>query len=260
MSDGYELESSKAGRAGDKEVALRSLALRLLSSHSEYHFSEAVDILVGEIPADMPEDLPFLEDSRIAGSLVRNEKNYPRYSILFDSALPPQDILDFYDRRMQAAGWSIPEFRVVRSGGFMFASGLDGEKTHKYCKSKEGPSLLLTVYEASAATEVCLILDSNPERSPCRLPDEDLRTFPRERERLIPDLSPPRGNRQGPVSGSGGNDHWTSSSNLTTQLDLMSVVTHYSSQLQRAGWSNSGEGSVGPTGCSTWTFSDAKGR
>src|SRR5690349_18710507 len=100
LSGNYDPEGRRNGASRHSEGELRALALRLLSFRDAHDRSEAVEILIGEIPGQMPVDIPLPKDSHVAVSLVRKENDYKEFSIILDSHMPWQSIVEFYNERL----------------------------------------------------------------------------------------------------------------------------------------------------------------
>lgn len=88
-------------------AALRELAVRLLRVRfpGAPEASDETQLLVGQVPADLPVELPLPLGSRVVGSLVRGN---PRgISIVLDAAEPAEQVLEFYRERLSGAGWRV---------------------------------------------------------------------------------------------------------------------------------------------------------
>src|SRR5436190_3756918 len=105
-----EIRDSGNTNSESSEAALRDLALRLLSSNYGYaHTTEAEELLVGKLPEPMPDDIPILEDSRVIGSLIYTALGARSCTILLGSDVSPEQVLDYYDERLEATGWNLPD-------------------------------------------------------------------------------------------------------------------------------------------------------
>lgn len=98
----------------------RTLALRLLAARywgpggRTYEALDDLEILPGQLPPDLPFELPVPALSFIVGSFVR-----PRLAIVvIDVFQPAQEVLDFYCEVLTSQGWSIHHFGDTL-GGFL---------------------------------------------------------------------------------------------------------------------------------------------
>jgi hypothetical protein len=78
-------------------------------------------------------------------------------------------------------------------------------------------------------------------------------------DEFLPRLQPPTGAAQMGGGGGGGGDSYYSSATLETDADLTTLTTHYSSQLEQAGWTRTDADQCGPVAWHTWTFQDEDG-
>jgi len=92
--------------AGDAE-ALRALAIRLLSPpYPGAPPAEATRLLVGQLPDDLPFELPLPEGAAVVGSLARGE--HLGTEIVLDVNQPPEAVVDFYLKELEALGFTRP--------------------------------------------------------------------------------------------------------------------------------------------------------
>jgi hypothetical protein len=81
-----------------KETDLLELALRLATYPGDSRTQNA-QLLPGQIPDQLPVDIPFPEGGRVLGSLIRNPESI---TMFLDTHLSPEQALTFYTQRMQA--------------------------------------------------------------------------------------------------------------------------------------------------------------
>jgi hypothetical protein len=187
--DGKSLEDQGESR-------LKAVALRFLTYHYHEQTMEAIDMLVNQLPADLPVEIPVMEDSHIVGSVIRITNGHEAFSILLETDVSPGRVRDYYDERLRAAGWQVPDytkrFPGMHGGGFTF--GMEELWHPGYCLSTEGPALKVTASElADGSTEIHLALETDPEQSPCRpVPEEVFRPhWHEDLEQPLPNLTPP---------------------------------------------------------------------
>lgn len=244
-----------ANTPGTNEALLHELVLRLSVFPGDPRLSNP-QLLVGQLPSNL--NIPLPEGCRILGSLVRSQEIV---SIVVDSRLSPEAVLQFYKDRLSADGWKEQEVLRPPHGGFVH-SGLRGlENRVVFCKGERGPAFTVSAFESgNGATDVRLEVNNSAEFSPCALQNRMQRRMMHHTiQNLIPPLVPPKGAGQFGGGGGGGMDSWHSSATLTTDLELPDLATHYTTQLAKGGWKLTGEGHDGPIAWSTWTFSDEQG-
>ena len=232
------------------EQVLHTLARRLLSAPYPGGSAEEVQILVGELPADLPIEVPLPEGARTIGSLVRGDRSVQTVLDVDQSA---DAVLAFYREQLETAGWYELDW-PMQPGGFGFGAEVG---TATFCHSRRGPSLMVTAFEAEAApTDVRLNLQTDPRQSPCAMLERPYGLA----MSLIPNLRAPAGATMHRRGRSGGNGNsWHSTVILETDLDTAVLAAHYNEQLQAAGWKLTDHGSAGPAVWSTWSFTDDQG-
>jgi hypothetical protein len=117
MDEQTQQRSDSAGG----EDALRELAVRLLTFHHSLLVAgqqvQEPQLLVGQLPPDLPVELPLPEGSRLLGSLaVENPM------IAIETHLAGEDVVTFYRERLTTAGWTVPEHFGPPQGGFVHSS------------------------------------------------------------------------------------------------------------------------------------------
>lgn len=235
---------SRRGSSPDQgEAALRALALRLLAPrYPGMPAPGEIQLLTGRLPDPLPVEIPIPDGATVAGSLVRGVQGI---EIVLDTHLSPDQIRDFYQARMVAAGWNIPSpgFPGERWG---FTPGA-AVHSMLFCRGTRGPALQITTFTVPGVpNDVRLHLITDARHSPCMH-----RGGPPSFEATIPQLAPPPGAEQWPGAGGGGGDSWLTTARLTTDLELPAIVAHYAAQLEQAGWARTGEDQSGPQAWST---------
>ena len=239
----------------DEAALLRALALRLLPRHYAGGVAtETVQLLVGRPPDNLPIDLPLPEGAQVVASATAS----PLQVVIFlDAAALPEEVLDFYRERLQSAGWY--ELLLHRPGGFM-PTGSPAVGT--FCASEHGPSLQIHAQPVHGKpTDVRVHLNADPQQSLCAQPPCGHREGPRRgASGVIPQLfGPSPGVQTGGGGGSGG-DYTYSHARLDTVLDLAAVATHYTRQLERAGWQPREAGQSTALAWNTWACRDDVGQ
>lgn len=239
---------------GAREDLLRELALRLVTYPGDPR-NDNPQLLVEQLPDNMAIPVPLPEKSQVLGTLIHGPENI---DIVLDSELSPDAVLSFYKERMAEMGWNELEMMGPMHGGFMH-SRYPGFVHHTtFCQGADGPGLTLNTIEGKQqGSDIRLHLAFGSEYSPCAQIHQRHQRMHRGLHDLIPPLLPPAGAKQYGGGGSGGGvGSWHTTASLETDLDLATLLAHYSQQLEKGGWSRTGEGFSGPLAWTTWTFQD----
>jgi hypothetical protein len=133
------------------ETDLLEFALRLATYPNDPSTQNA-QILAGQIPNQLPEDIPFPEGTQVIGSLVRNPNSI---KIFIDTHLLPEQVLTFYSQRMLALGWQTTDIFQPNRGGLMPSGARSRGGTETFYQGLRDPAL----------TESALEDDDNLNRS-----------------------------------------------------------------------------------------------
>lgn len=230
---------------------------------------EKLDLLVGRLPERLPTEVPLPEGARVLGSVGLAQA---RYEILLDADQSPEQVREFYQQTLAAAGWTL--LPRPHSGAFLAQNFLP-PLAFRCCENllllvnaqarKDGPTdVRLTLINSSRRTAHPQanfgtlsggfgfgVMSGEPGRSPNSSPISS----------PIPVLTPPaRGQVSGPTISRPTNGGWSSFSALTTGLSAQALLAHYAGQLEGAGWVRASQGTNGPLAWSTWTRSQAQER
>lgn len=230
------------------EQLFRELAMRLLvPPYFGGPEGGEIQLLTGELPDNLPLEVPLPDGARVIGSFIRGDKST---EIVLDAPQSPEDVLNFYEERLIAAGWEKPESPGL-SGGFVSSDIANGTSL---CQSKKGPRFSVSTREnETRLTDVRLSL-SNGRHSGCNMSTDYMGP-----EGPIPDLVPPTGARQWGGSGGGGDDSFYTSAELETELASAEVAKHYTEQLNAAGWTLLSSADADEVAWSSWSFEDEHG-
>jgi hypothetical protein len=237
---------------------LKDLAERLL----DYDYYVDTDsgkpqLFLGELPTDLPADIPVPEGLILLGGLRRRNpwQREPDAQVILEAEAEPGGVYAAFREHLAGSEWSEKQWPPVERGGFVSTSSRMRPLT--FCISPRGPALSVSAYRRREAgtTEVRLRLESSSSRrdSPC---SDDYGRYVYDERSVIPALFPPEGVAQisgGGGSGSGSEENYA---HLRTGMPPAALVGHYSAQLEEAGWSRVGGGEEGPTAWSGWTFED----
>lgn len=244
-------EDGGTAATGQGDQALLTLALRLLASrYPGAPQGQEPQYFPGRVPDNLPFAIPLPDEIAIVGSVIRAEQGI---EIVADTPLLPDQIRNFYQTRMTAAGWSTPDLPGPHGG---FTPGGAHERGMLFCQGTRGPALEVGLFPVPGAQlDLRLRLITDTRYSPCAHTQRMM-----TRQSVIPDLSAPPGAYQHGGGGSWGGDSVHSTATLETDLPLAHVTAHYAAQLEAAGWSRSSEGQSEPQAWSSWSFTDEEGQ
>jgi hypothetical protein len=255
------------------ESDLLELALRLATYPGDSSTQHA-QLLPGQLPDQLPVDIPFPEGSRVLGSLIRNPESI---DMLLDTYLPPEQVLIFYRQRMEALGWQTTDIFQPNRGGFMssgsrsrggnetfykglrdpslsvYGLGISSAWVDEFNRNRSGPVLTVNAYPGKGnMTDLRLNLNMNGPFPPG--PPRHMRGRPSRI--LLPAVEAPEGAIQGGGSAGGGPDGAHADATLVTHADLSTLAAHYKTQLEQAGCVLTEEGQNGPLAWNTWTLKE----
>jgi len=230
---------------------VHALALRLLAPRefADPNWTPS-ELLVGQLPSDLADNVPVPPNSRVLGSLVRGRAHV---DVELDTDLPAAEVRGFYTERLTATGWRVVEPQWHRHGGFSYGSA-PAQHT-LFCRGRRGPAITVAASEQTGKpTEVRITVVLDARQSPCAHVEQIDNPW-----HMLPDLRPPANAHQMPSGGSGGGDSAISMATLTTELDVATLAVHYQDQLAAAGWTLDGGEQQGAVAWSRWTFADKNG-
>jgi hypothetical protein len=238
------------------------LATRLLSRFDPRDADgSTMQLLPGEVPAEVRETLPFPDSIRIVGSMVS-----PRaVTVILDAPLSKEQLQAFYDERLLGSGWNKPEpFDPFPRGGFSHSMmSMPWLQMQYYCRGPKEPYIILQTFEkASAPTDVRLSYVSDSRNSPCSARQRSrMQPFAQE-SIVIPALSPPPKSLQTPRGSQGSvQDYFAESiAYLKSNLDMEAIHAHYQTQLEKFGWQESESGGDETRAWTKYTFRDKEGQ
>lgn len=247
--------------AAPNDDLLRKLALALLVPRYSGESYEEPQLLVGELPPDLPFTLPIPDGARLLGTLLLGKRAatspVDRTMIVLDTALSGDEVIAFYEAKLPAEGWNAEDLPFRHRGGFM-PSGAERPAMANFDRGEQGPSLRFMCLPApNDRTTVQVTVAEQPAMSV----REQRQMMGRDFMRMLPEMPAPAGSEQ--VQGGGGSsgpDHVDSRATIETDLDVPAVGAHYRTQIQRGGWELRDSGESGPVAWSAWAFTDHEGQ
>ena len=249
---------------------LRELAERLIAAPYPSMPSQVplptVQLLPGQIPSDLPLNLPLPPDARLIGTVVRTLPGGPTSeasmamgpvapgaTVVLDAPGSREALLTLYEGALAQQGWRVAQGGSPFPGGFQTAFGGGGGLT--YCQSESGPWLSVNVYpRASGPNDVRLTVGTNAGACSIPMPPVPRAAIPRAAE-LLPRLVPPSGVVMQPVGGGGGGSHrWSSEAAAETSRPATELEAHFAQQMTAAGWVRQTGGIAGWMAWSAWAM------
>lgn len=227
----------------------QSLAERLLSHPGPYGIYQSATLLLGEVPADLPLDLPPPPGGQIIGSVVRTSNGRTAgVEVVVDAPGSENELLDFYQREISRQGWDPPARGSGRPpGGFMPVARA---MARTFCRSAQGPWIAVScVAFRNGVWDVRLRLElTHP--GPCAAPPGGPPEMPAGT--LLPPLQPPSGIDFRPIRNGGGPDDWASEALAESDLGAAELHAHFAVQIEAGGWRREAGGVDGPLAWSSW--------
>jgi hypothetical protein len=228
---------------GDEEALREFISLILRPIYAPAPAGIENTVLIGEMPDNMPIDLPVLEDARVVGSLFQNEPL--SFQAILQTEQPAEAVLEFYSSALAETGWS-ESGRPYQGAGFIPAQPDQRQVT--LCDSENNTLTIIALPLDDNTTDVRVNIQSALNYNPCA-------QTPPAVTSLIPELEAPEGVRiQGGGSSGGSSGEQSVSASLITDLSVDALLEHYNQALEDAGWTLVDSGSSGNGAWSTWTF------
>ncbi|MBE9109050.1 hypothetical protein IQ273_06410 [Nodosilinea sp. LEGE 07298] len=246
----------------DDDVIPAEIVLRLLNSD----LLEVQQILLYELPNDLPIQLPLPDQATVLVSMVYRVKglDVDLYRVLLDVSQPPETVAAQYRQQLESQGWEEPMLTAGDLGGFIpSAAQLNNQLI--FCSADKSQSILvLASSQADNTTSLDLNLAPVPDNnSSCR---SDLASAqPPDFESPMPLLSPPVGAIVTPQgsSASGNKPNEYSfvevEATIESELSAEAIAQHYAAQWESAGWRPYGEETNGRVK-KVWILEDEAGQ
>ncbi len=242
-----------------------------------YGMAEEPQVLVNEIPDNLPIDIPIPEKAEVIGSMAMNMTSGPQsIQIILDVPGEPEEVLEFYRDHLDA-DWE--EQSHSREEGFV-ASGM-GEIADFRSMSGNGGAFQVIAFSKENVTDVRLILTNGALEEGLRdeiSTPQPMDSTPEESQAVLPSMEAPEdaiqwGSRHG---GSNGSSSWGGSSggispvdrltesryseaNLETSMSLEQLQSYYTELLKQSDWTLDTSGVNYQVAWSTWSFNDYLG-
>ena len=226
----------------------KELAQKLMT-HPHPEGPTSIDLFLGRMPDEWGA-VPMPPGARLSGGALHSRRRQPmQIEAIFESDGDAKSVLSRYEGALTGVGWAVFEFGGMR-GGFV-PGGMTGVG-QTYRQGDKGPILMVAALDGGAdATDVRLRLDWEMAR---HLPDMHMHDRAEGAERL-PALSPPLGVPLRGGGGGGTSGSWHSEATVETDLPVPDLETHFSRQLEAAGWTRLAGTADDVAGWSSWRLS-----
>ena len=233
---------------GGDEAALREFISRIFSPVYGGQTVGNPRVLIGELPNDLPYEIPLPDDTRVIGSMDVSEASST--FVLLDSGLSPAEVIQFYEETLPESGWQASD-QGNQGVGFTVPAATTGMV---FCNT-DNYSLTVTVLELGESTDVRIQMSQYSGQ--CS-PSTGMNTS--EDANLLPTLEAPAGTiirSGGSIGGITGGLGLSAS--LESDLSVEALAVHYNDQLEAQDWTLVRKGSTEGAAWSNWTFSDDNG-
>ena len=244
---------------GGDEETLRAFILRYIVGNSQ---GQAVNVMIGSVPTDLPFSLTTPEDSTVYGTVARlgEDPNPSYYDVAFDTALSPQELLNFYKQTLGGTDWLVANETVSPPSAF---SG-QANAYASFCYQQGATTLNVNAYsDGRGVTSVNLNIQVPGDPYMCTgqqsMPNDPLFS-------LIPSLALPEGVIVKSNMG-GGFSYYTpvGRSNsvgavLESERTLADIANDYNAQLAASGWQQDFAENSEHSAMSRWTLTDDTGK
>ncbi len=242
-----------------EEPGLHELAARLLNSQRGRRWDQdaipQVQLLPGQIAADLPLTLPTAADTHIIGSLLHTaEDETTAWTVVLDVSGSPDSLLPVWEGALGKQGWR-PLDRHAQFGrsdsGFAAALAAmphpepppeiqaqiarrqaTAPTQRLFCAITGTGSLNLTLTPQAGGPTLVRVEVDREGMGPCWMQDQ-LRESIAAR---LPRLRPPVGVMLLPGGGGGSDDRWSSEASAMTDQPVAALEAHFAAQLAAAGW------------------------
>jgi hypothetical protein len=230
-------------QSGAKEPSLEELAARLLETTYLDGELKEVQLLPGELPQELPVDLPLPEGTRIVGSKIQEDMGI---DIVLDVPLTPDEAIEFYRQALAPQNWTETN---LWDGGFKPA-----DPSLTFCGGRKKASILLSAHPKDNGSDLRLSFITDIDSSPCSWAGSFVDWM-----KPIPRLPCPPGAKQSSENSMGGGSNVAVSAVLETEMNSSTIADYYADLLQSANWTMKGEVQSRPSSWSTWSIQDDEG-
>lgn len=214
-------------------------------------------LLPGALPDDIPLTVPMPEGATLVGSRVSEQD----VEIYVDSALSPDEALDYYKGAFSSMGWRVrlsqrnEPFATLAE---KFGDDDEGwlEEDEAFVSPDERFEISVTAYEtADAVTSVLLTINDVQRKE--EESGEEAATWMVE---VLPDLPAPRGAESWETAFFGSPDAAGRYMVIASVLDTQRFAAHYAEEIASEGWTGTDSETGMRSAWSTWEREDESGR
>lgn len=239
-----------AAYSADSPPHIRNVAERLLAS--TYYTSDRIptaEVLIARLPPQLPLRLPTGEGRWLLGSAVRSlGERITEMQVVLDVPGSPDDVFLGYMYALLGQGWRPAPRWHPQEGGLQ--SSASPPRVAVLCKGESTPWVIFRLVPGQYGgpnqvdVQVSFVDSGMCSGRPAERPASS---------GLIPDLRPPAGVRMfGDPGGGGSASRWSDRARAQTTMRPADLEAHFSSQLQKAGWTRREGASHGALAWSAW--------
>lgn len=220
-----------------------------------------VKVYVGQLPEEVPFDLPLPENSRVVGSII-SQTGGPAYTQLYlASDLPAEDLITYFQETLPTQEWDLINSNPGGPRGFNAQAVMNAQ----FCFQGDEAFIDMTAFGSDEGqTRVFAYVALEDAMYPC---NQNPQAAPTDDPYLmLPNLETPEGveiatNYGGGGGGGGGFGFRTASTStfLRSELTATEIIALYNPQLEAQGWTLVSNSDSPALAGSTWTLTDEDG-
>jgi hypothetical protein len=243
---------------GGDEASLRELLGRLVG-RSPYPDQKSV-IYVGQLPDQLPFELPLPDGARTIGSISYGTPGYTQ--IMVDTPQSPSDVVQFFRDSLKPDQWQVIENALTNEPVFVS----EPSASANFCYQETLGTLNVKAQAEDDITHVVLMLFTNAPGEGISCKSSGQAPEVGAPYTLLPQLTTPDGVEIRPSGGAGGIADVIGyrsaviGASLSSELSLQAIADAYNQQLKAAGWMMSGSESGDHLSWSGWTLKDTQGK
>lgn len=222
-----------------------------------------VKVYVGQLPEEVPFELPLAENTRIVGSVISNAGGPMYTQIYLASDLSAEDVTNFYIETLPTQEWALINNNPGGPRGFNAQATTNAQ----FCYQGDEAFIDMTAFsDDSGETRIFAYVGLEDAFYPCNTNPGQMPTD--DPYMLLPNLETPAGieiatNYGGGGGGGGGYGFRTASTStfLRSELTAEEILDLYNVQLAEQGWVQTATGSAAEAlAGSTWTLTTEEGK
>jgi hypothetical protein len=222
---------------------------RLMTSSPFIPVERVVELVVGDLPAALADEVPLPSGARLVGSMLTSHQGrLADLQVVLDATGNPAEALRAYEQELRDRGWEpFEDLPGPMHGGFVPGRASDSRILRR---GGQGPVLWVAASAIDEAlTDLRLRLDWQMPRN---LEERRGHLMGMSGLNRMPRLHPPQGVALETQGGGGGGGRWNSEARVDTDLRVAELEAHFASQLVEAGWTRISGRADDVVGWSSW--------